>query len=86
MSWNISKNWSVENIKRTGFTGYIYDFIFDYDPISVDDIKDIHKYLMKKNKILWIHQRNKENVSIYDYVYEKEIINHINGNIKTNKY
>ena len=32
-------------MKRTGFTGYVYDF-------SVDDIKDIHKYLMKKNDIV----------------------------------
>ena len=52
MSWNISKDWSVDNMERTGFNGYIYDFIFYYDPISVNDIKDIHKYLMKKNKIL----------------------------------
>ena len=45
---NISKDWSIDNKKRTGFTGYVYDFSVDYDAISVDDIKDIHKYLMKK--------------------------------------
>ena len=45
---NISKDWSVDNIKRTGFTGYVYDFSVDYDPVAIDDIKDIHKYLMKK--------------------------------------
>ena len=39
---NISKDWSTDNMKRTGFTGYVYDFNVDYD------IKDIHKYLMKK--------------------------------------
>ena len=39
-------------MKRTGFTGYIYDFSVDYDVIDVDDIKDIHKYLMKKNNIV----------------------------------
>ena len=38
---NISKDWSVDNIKRTGFTGYVYDFSVDYDTTSVDDIKDI---------------------------------------------
>ena len=27
-----------------------------YDDIEVDNIKDIHKYLMKKNNIVWIHQ------------------------------
>ena len=36
---NISKDWSVDNMKRTGFTGYVYDFIVDYDPTAVDDIK-----------------------------------------------
>ena len=45
---NISKDWSADNMKRTGFTGYIYDFSVDYYSIAVDDIKDIHKYLMKK--------------------------------------
>ena len=48
---NISKDWSVDNMKRTGFTGYVYDFSVDYDPIEVDDIKDIHKYLVRKNNI-----------------------------------
>ena len=48
---NISKDWWVDNKKKTGFNGYVYDFSVDYDAIAVDDIKDIHKYLMKKNKI-----------------------------------
>ena len=39
-------------MKRTGFTGYVNDFSVDYDAIAVDDIKDIHKYLMKKNNIV----------------------------------
>ena len=50
---NISKDWSADNMKRTGFTGYIYDFSVDYYSIAVDDIKDIHKYLMKKKYISW---------------------------------
>ena len=45
---NISKDWSADNMKKTGFNGYIYDFIVDYDATDVDDIKDIHKYLMKQ--------------------------------------
>ena len=49
---NISKDWSVDNMKKTGLTGYVYDFSVDYDSIDVDDIKDIHKYLMKKNDIM----------------------------------
>ena len=46
---NISKHWSIDNMKKkTGFNGYVYDFKVDYDATDVDDIKDIHKYLMKK--------------------------------------
>ena len=45
---NISKDWSVDNMKRTGLIGYVYDFSVDYDSIAIDDIKDIHRYLMKK--------------------------------------
>ena len=40
---NISKDWSVGNMKRTGFTGYVYDFCVGYDDIRVDNVKDIHK-------------------------------------------
>ena len=47
---NISKDWSTDNMKRTGFTGYVYNFSVDYDATNVYDIKDIHKYLMKKKK------------------------------------
>ena len=49
---NILKDWSVDNMKDTGFNGYVYDFSIDYDAIAVDDIKDFHKYLMKKYNIL----------------------------------
>ena len=45
---NISKNCSVNNIKDAWLNGYVYDFSVDYDVTDVDDIKDIHKYLMKK--------------------------------------
>ena len=38
--------------KKTGFNNYVYDFSADYDFVSADDIKDIHKYLMKKNDIV----------------------------------
>ena len=40
-------------MKRTGLYGYVYDFSVDYDAVAVDDIRDIHKYLMKKNNIIW---------------------------------
>ena len=44
---NISKDWSVDNMKNTGLNGYVYDFGVDYDA-ALDDILDVHKYLMKK--------------------------------------
>ena len=49
---NISKDWSADNMKKSSFIGYIYDFSVGYDAISVDDIKGIHKYLMKKNNMI----------------------------------
>ena len=45
---NISKGWSIDNMKKTGFNGYVYDFIVDYDATDIDDMVDIHNYLMKK--------------------------------------
>ena len=47
---NISKDWSVDNMKKTRFNGF--DFSIDYDAIAIDDIKDIHEYLIKKNNIV----------------------------------
>ena len=46
---NISKDWSIDNMKKTGLNGYVYDFSVDYNATDVDDIKDIYKYSMKKN-------------------------------------
>ena len=45
---NFSKDWSIDNMKRTGFNSYVYDFSVDYDPVALDDILDIYKCLMKK--------------------------------------
>ena len=39
-------------MKKTGFNGYVYDFSADHDATDVDHIKDIHKYLLKKNNIV----------------------------------
>ena len=50
-------DWSVDNMKKkkkknkAGFHGYVYDFSVEYDATNVDNIKDIHKYLMRKNNI-----------------------------------
>ena len=35
-------------MKKTGFNGCVYDFNVDYDATAVDDILDIHNYLMEK--------------------------------------
>ena len=49
---NISKDWSTDNMKKTGLAGYVYDFSADYNAIAVDDIKDIHNYLMKRKNMI----------------------------------
>ena len=46
---NISNNFSVDHAKKTGFNGYVYNFSVDYDAIAVDDILNIHNYLMKNH-------------------------------------
>ena len=40
-------------MKKTGLNGCVYEFSVNYDAIAVDDILDIHNYLMKKNDIVW---------------------------------
>ena len=55
---SISKGFSVDNMKKTGLNGCIYDFSADYDALAIDDILDIHRYLMKKNNVIsnvWIY-------------------------------
>ena len=39
---NISKNFTVENMKKSELTGHVYDFSVDFS-----DITNIYKYLMK---------------------------------------
>ena len=48
----ISKDWSVDDMKKTGLKGYVYDFSVYYDVIAVADILDIQKHLIKKNEIV----------------------------------
>ena len=45
---NISKDFSAD-MRKTRLYGYIDDFSVGYDAVAVDDILDIHKYLIKKN-------------------------------------
>ena len=49
---NISKDFSVDNMKKTGLHGNVYEFSVDYDAIANDKILDIHNYLMDKNNIV----------------------------------
>ena len=39
-------------MRTSGLIGYVYGFSVDYGAIAVDEILDIHKYLMKKNGIV----------------------------------
>ena len=45
-SGKISKDFSVDNMKKTGLYGQVHEFSIDYDVIANDKILDIHKYLL----------------------------------------
>ena len=47
-----------DSLKKTELYDYVYDFSVDYDIIDVDNISDIHQYLIQKYDI-------KKNVSLY---------------------
>ena len=47
---NISKDFDLGYMEKTGLTGYVYDFSVDYRAIANDKILDIHKYLMEKKQ------------------------------------
>ena len=36
---NISKDWSTDNMKKTGFDGYVYGFSVDYDSTDLMILK-----------------------------------------------
>ena len=47
---NISSDWSLTNGTKTELYGNVFEFAFDYVPLSgVKTIYDIHRYLMKKH-------------------------------------
>ena len=52
MSSKHFKDFSVDNMNKTGLNRYVYNFSVDYNAIAVDDILNIHKYLMEKNGIV----------------------------------
>ena len=39
-------------MKKTAFYEYVEDFIASFDATAVDDVLNIHKYLMKNNGIV----------------------------------
>ena len=53
---NVSKDWSTDNMKKTGLNGYVYEFNVDYwifNTISLDKaIPLIHSYFIAKYDIL----------------------------------
>ena len=36
---NISKDWLIDNMKKTGLTGYVYDFSADYNTVKLMILK-----------------------------------------------
>ena len=64
---NISKDFSVDNMKNTRLHGYVYDFSVGYDATAVDGILDIHEYLMKKND-MWVEQNEIKQKTMYKMI------------------
>ena len=48
---NISKDWSADNMNRTGFNGYIYDFSVDYDANKTNETSHIEWHETCKCKL-----------------------------------
>ena len=48
----LSKDYNKNSSKDTGLYGNVYDFSIGYSAATNDEIRDIHKYLMKKNNII----------------------------------
>ena len=77
---NISKDWSGDNMKKTGLKGYVYDFSVDYNAIAVPNILDIHKYFFFFFFILFILFPLQEK---YKYWFKKKEKNVQNAIITT---
>ena len=48
---NISKDFTINDLKKTGLREAVNFFSVDFNPIDTNDIWDIHKYLKKKHDI-----------------------------------
>ena len=49
---NISTEFSTTNTEKTGLFGNVHDFSVDYWPIDTGKIRDIHRYMMKKELVI----------------------------------
>ena len=45
---NISKDFTIGNMKKIGLKGSVKFFSVDYRPINTNEISDIHRFLMKE--------------------------------------
>ena len=45
---NISKDFTINNMKKVGLKGVVVFFSVDFNPIDTNNILDINKYLMKR--------------------------------------
>ena len=48
---NVSKDFTINNTKKTGLKGVVKVFVVDFNPVDANNILGIHKYLMKKGDI-----------------------------------
>ena len=39
---NISKDFSIDDLKQTGLNEYVYGYLVGYGSVDADDILDIH--------------------------------------------
>ena len=44
---DVSKDFSVDNMKNTELFGHVYNISVGYDSVNIDDNLDVHKYLME---------------------------------------
>ena len=47
---NILKDFTINNMKKSGLKGSVNFFSVDFNPIGTNEILDIHRYLMKRTK------------------------------------
>ena len=48
---NTLKDTNANSFHKTSLYGHVYDFSVDYRVIAVENILEIHRYLMEKNNI-----------------------------------